>query len=80
MSKADRSSINDEDWTTVRNFETDDEGNTLPRYEAKFVEGMEKSYIESEIVLVKETSSLGGERMYHVPKEVIEDVSDLIPE
>jgi hypothetical protein len=40
---------------------------------------MEKSYIESEIVLVKETSSFGSERMYHVPREVIEDVSDLIP-
>jgi len=79
MSKVDRRSINDENWTTIRDFDTDEEGNTLPRYEAKFVEGVEKRYVESEIVLVKETSSLGGERLYHVPKEVIEDVSDLVP-
>jgi hypothetical protein len=79
MSKADQRSIDDEDWMTIRDFDTDEEGNALPRYEAKFVEGLEKSYIESEIVLVKETSSFGSERMYHVPREVIEDVSELIP-
>jgi hypothetical protein len=79
MSRADRKSINDEEWMTIRDFDTDAEGNTLPRYEAKFVEEMDKSYIENEIVLVKETSSFGSERMYHVPRAVVEDVSDLIP-
>jgi len=80
MSKAEHSSINSEDWLTIRDFDTDDEGNALPRYEAKYVDGIEKEYIDDELVLVKETRPVGSERMYHVPREVITGVSDLIPE
>jgi hypothetical protein len=80
VSKSERSSIGEETWSTIRDFHTDDEGNELPRYEAKFIDSIEKEYIDDEIVLVKETRPAGSERLYHVPREVITGVSDRIPE
>ncbi|GAA0197298.1 hypothetical protein [Haladaptatus pallidirubidus] len=55
-------------------------GCTLAKYEAKFVEDGEMEYIDKEIVLVKKTNSFGGEKMYFVPKEVIETVPHLLPQ
>lgn len=79
MAKASQTSVNSDEWMTVRDFTEDESGYTLPKYEAKFVEDVRKEYVEDEIVLVKETSSFGSERTYYVPKEAIEVISRLLP-
>ena len=79
MSKAARTSIDSDEWSTIRDHEESGDGYVLPKYEAKFVEDLSKEALDDEIVLVRETSSSGGERLYHVPRAVIEDVSGRLP-
>lgn len=69
-------SLSNDDWTTIRDFRESESGYTLPKYEAKFVDDVSKKHLEDELVLVKETNPLGGERMYHIPREVLSGLQD----
>jgi hypothetical protein len=77
MSKASQPSLDDEEWVTIRDFTEGTQGYTLPKYEAKVVNGVDKKYLESELVLIKETGSISGkERMYQFPKAMFERLAD----
>ena len=72
-----QSKLNSEQWTTIRDFADDGAGYQLPRYEAKYVEHAGMEYVENDIVLVTEVSSISGtEQIYHLPKGVFEGVVD----
>lgn len=78
MQKEKHSSQKSDDWITVRDFTTDKHGSPLPKYEVKYVEDVDKAYVEDELVLLRETSSIGGEsRISHLPREVFEEVTEL---
>lgn len=72
-----RSFLNDEQWTTIRDFATDDAGNPLPKYEAKLVEDVDKPYLDPDVVLVKRTDPFfEGELTYPLPRVVVEGITD----
>ncbi|WP_255197379.1 hypothetical protein [Halorarius litoreus] len=72
-----KSRLNSKEWTTIRDFVDDEDGFRLPRYEAKYVEQPGMEYVENDLVLVKQVSSISGaEQIYHLPKGVFEGVVD----
>ena len=80
MQKSLRTLLDDDEWTTVRDFSEHETGYDLPKYEAMFVEDVDQQFLEDELVLVKRTSAIdGGERLYHFPREVFEGVVDRLP-
>lgn len=81
MQKERQRTLNSEDWTTVREFSTNESGDPLPKYEAKLVKGVGKRYLEDEIVLLRETDGRWeSERTYQLPKQVFENVGTLVGE
>lgn len=80
MTSAVQTSINDEDWFLIRDFVDDGEKFTLPKYEAKYVADVGKGTLDDDLVLVRETSSFGNERIHHVPRDVIESIAIHLPE
>lgn len=79
MQRSAQTLLNSDEWTTIRDFENEKSANSVSKYEAKFIANVEKQYIENEIVLVKETHSMGGEQLYHIPKTVFEGIVDQLP-
>lgn len=81
MSLSGQSKINEAEWVTIRDFKENEHGNTLPKYEAKFAAASDKEFVDDEVVFLKETSFYGNgdARMYHVPREVFEDISTHLP-
>ncbi|MEF8814952.1 MAG: hypothetical protein V5A55_14235 [Halovenus sp.] len=80
MPKVEQKQLNSEDWITVRDFDEDDEGLALSRYEAKYVANVGKDYVENDLVVIKETDKRSGcEQMYHLPREAIQTVADRLP-
>jgi hypothetical protein len=79
MSKTVRTTLGEDEWTTVRaRGDGPDDGH--PRYEAKYVAEVDRASLEDDLVLVKETDPvLGGERRYQIPREVFEAVVDRLP-
>lgn len=75
MQKATRTTISSEEWAAIRDFETDDPSVPTDKYEAKYLEDVEKPYVEDDLILLKKTSSLGGERIYHLPRDVVEELA-----
>jgi hypothetical protein len=80
MQKLGRTSLDGEEWNTIRDFSEKGDGTPLPKYEAKFVRDVEKEFIDDDLVLVKETKPFGSERTYHVPREVVADIARLLPD
>jgi hypothetical protein len=75
MQKEPIQSLNSDEWVTIREFIDGNSGHTLPRYEAKLLEDVDKEYLESELVLVRETHSRSQHsRMYQFPVDVFEDI------
>lgn len=75
MQKESIQSLNPDEWVTIREFMDDSSGYTLPRYEAKLLEDVDKEYLESELVLVRETHSRSQHgRTYQLPVDVFEDI------
>ncbi|WP_323171271.1 hypothetical protein [Natrialba sp. PRR66] len=79
MQRSAQKSLNSDEWTTISDFGNEESANSVSKYEAKFIANVEKQYIENEIVLVKETRSMGGEQLYHIPKTVFEGIVDQLP-
>jgi hypothetical protein len=78
--KQTQSRLSSDDWVTVREFARAGTDEIDHEYQAKYVAEVGKKHVEDEIVLVKEVSSVGeGERIYHLPKEVFEEVVDRLP-
>lgn len=67
--------LNDDEWTVIRDPQEAESGGDLSRYEAKGVTDVSKPYIDDNIVLIKEISSMGGERTYLLPQEVIQETA-----
>jgi hypothetical protein len=64
------------EWITIRGFTDDSDDCPFPKYEAKFVDDVDRQYVENEIVLLKKTSPVNGaEHMYHLPLEVFERIA-----
>ena len=81
MSESDRPCLNSETWTVVRDFADGDAGHRFPKYEAKYVADVEQSFVENELVLLRETfPSSDKERLYHLPKEAFERAAAHLPE
>lgn len=80
MTSTTQTSIDSEEWFMIRDFVDRDGEFVLPRYEVKYVADVGKEMLDDELVLLKETSSLGGERIYHVPRNVIESIAIHLPE
>lgn len=75
MQKGSQKSLVAGEWITIREFIDDGSGYTLPRYEAKLLEDVDKEYLEDELVLVKETHSRSQHgRVYQLPIDVFEDI------
>jgi hypothetical protein len=70
-------SLDEEKWTLVRDFEENEAGHALPRYEAKAVTGVSKRFVEDDVVLLRETSSIGPDhgRTFLLPREVVEETA-----
>jgi hypothetical protein len=76
MRKTRQTNAKQGDWKVVRDFEDDGSGFRRSRYEVKLVTDVEKEFVESDLVMVKETDSFAGHtRVYHLPKEVVENAA-----
>jgi len=72
--------LSGDEWLTVRDFSEGKNGSPLPKYEAKLAQNIDKEFLDSELVLVRVTRQVGGEEMYHIPKDTFLDIGKRIPE
>jgi len=80
MQKRNRTSLDSDEWVTIRDFSDGEDGYPLPRYEVKYLDDVEKDHLEGELVLLKETRSTGGNgRIYQFPPEVLRNVVECLP-
>ncbi len=68
--------LNDDEWTVIRDPQGDEPRGDQSRYEAKAVTDISKRNIDDDIVLIKRISSMGGERTYLLPQEVIRETAN----
>jgi hypothetical protein len=79
MEESDTDCLRSDDWTVVRDFEEGEAGHRFPRYEAKYVEDVEQTFVENDVVLLKETFPSEKERIYHLPKSAFQGAADRLP-
>lgn len=75
MSTSECPPLNEEEWTLVQDFNKDKHGVCRSKFEAKAVTDVSKQYIDDEIVIVKKTAPMGGERTYILPQRVIKETA-----
>jgi hypothetical protein len=77
MQKTSQIALGAGEWVTVRDFVDDGDGFTLPKYEAKLIEDVDRPYVEDDVVLLKKTSPINGtEHLSHLPKAAFEGVTE----
>jgi hypothetical protein len=81
MQKTAGRKLNEDDWVTVRDFTDDGVGFASAKFEAKYVEDIEKRHVDGDVVLVRETRPGSEfEKMHFFPKEAVEGLCDRLPE